>query len=187
MSKTDLFLQYEKQAVTTLKAKLLRDAKNDFDQLHNDFNEGYDLRTYYNSANQTIYYPWIHSKGLTHNATTGFPTKADVDLLLTARSKATSEAVDAIPLSGGATRKIRNILACHNFNLIGTDPSPTLNTIVKPAVDSNESAFEMAEVYSNQGKWRKAYEKQVEYTTLLKEQFSEDKCGSCDDLNKMSR
>ena len=148
MSKTDLFLQYEKQAVTTLKAKLLRDAKNDFNQLHNDFSEGYDTRTYYDSATQTIYYPWIHSKGLNHDATTGFPTKEDVDLLLQARSKATSTAVDAIPLSGGATRKIRNILVGHNFNLIGTDPSPTLNAIVKPAIDSNESAFEMAEVYS---------------------------------------
>jgi hypothetical protein len=148
MSKTDLFLRYEKQAVTTLKAKLLREAKNDFDQTHNDFEEGYDTRTYYDSATQTVYYPWIHSKGLTHDATTGFPTKDDVDLLLEARSKATTQAVDSIPLSGGATRKIRNILVGHNYNLIGTDPSPTLNVIVKPAIDSNESAFEMAEVYS---------------------------------------
>jgi hypothetical protein len=148
MSKTDLFLRYEKQAVTTLKAKLLREAKNDFDQTHNDFEEGYDSRSYYDSATQTVYYPWIHSKGLTHDATTGFPTKDDVDLLLEARSRATTEAVDAIPLSGGATRKIRNILVGHNYNLIGTDPSPTLNVIVKPAIDSNESAFEMAEVYS---------------------------------------
>jgi hypothetical protein len=148
MSKTDLFLRYEKQAVTTLKAKLLREGKSDFDQLHNDFEEGYDLRTYYDSATQTVYYPWIHSKGLTHNATTGFPTQADVDLLLEARNKGTTEAVDAIPLSGAAIRKIRNILVGHNFNLIGTDPSPTLNVIVKPSVDSNESAFEMAEVYS---------------------------------------
>lgn len=148
MSKTDLFLRYEKQAVTTLKAKLLREGKNDFDQQHNDFEEGYDLRTYYDSSNQTFYYPWIHSKGLTHDATTGFPTQASVDLLIEARSKGTTEAVDAIPLSGGATRKIRNILVGHNFNLVGTDPSPTLNVIEKPLVDSNESAFEMAEVYS---------------------------------------
>jgi len=148
MSKTDLFLRYEKQAVVTLKAKLLREGKNDFDQLHNDFGEGYDLRTYYDSATQTVYYPWIHSKGLTHDATTGFPTMTDVDLLLEARRLGTTEAVDTIPLSGGATRKIRNILVGHNFNLIGTDPSPTLNIIVKPSVDSNESAFEMAEVYS---------------------------------------
>lgn len=148
MSKTDLFLQYEKQAVTTLKAKLLRSAKADFDEKHNDFGEGYDLRTYYDSGTQQVYYPWIHSKGLTHNATTGWPLKADVDLLLQARSKATSEAVDAIPLSGGATRKIQNILCSHNFNIIGTDPSPTLDSVSKPAIDSNESAFEMAEVYS---------------------------------------
>jgi len=148
MSKTALFLEYEKQAVTTLKAKLLREAKKDFDEKHNDFGEGYDLRTYYDSATQTVYYPWIHSKGLAHDATTGWPTKADVDLLIKARDLATSAAVDAIPLSGGATRKIKNILVGHNFNIIGTDPSPTLNPIVKPAIDSNESAFEMAEVYS---------------------------------------
>lgn len=148
MSKTDLFLSYEKQAVTTLKAKLLRSAKADFDEKHNDFGEGYDLRTYYDSATQQVYYPWIHSKGLTHDATTGWPLKSDVDLLLQARNKATSEAVDAIPLSGGATRKIQNILVGHNFNIIGTDPSPTLDSVAKPAIDSNESAFEMAEVYS---------------------------------------
>ena len=148
MSKTDLALNFEKQAVTTLRAKLLRSAKADFDAPHNDFGEGYDRRTYYDSATQQVFYPWIHSKGLTHDAITGWPLKADVDLLLQARSTATSEAVDAIPLSGGATRKIQNILCSHNFNIIGTDPSPTFDVITKPAIDSNESAFEMAEVYS---------------------------------------
>ena len=82
----------------------------------------YDLRTY--SRNGTVFYPWVYSKTLAHDELTGFPRKADVDLVLAAEKRPTQSNLDAIMLSDSPNRvrKLEGLTNTRNKNDIGALP-----------------------------------------------------------------
>lgn len=109
-----------------------------------DLGELYDLRTYTN-ASGVVHYPYVFSKTLAHDPTTGFPAKADVDRVLHFVSAPCTDNLDAIKLAPGHERKLEGVATVWNRNPVGADPPEMAFPIWYP-IESAESAFEMAEV-----------------------------------------
>lgn len=104
----------------------------------------YDLRVFFDGS--TEYYPYVYSKTLEHNSTTGFPRRADVDKLLNAVKCTSKSTLDAIPIHPSSTRKQEGIMTSKAYTLMGTDPHLP-DSVHFWTIDSVQSAFEMAEVY----------------------------------------
>tara|TARA_B110000046_G_scaffold183330_1_gene219229 strand:- start:327 stop:1994 length:1668 start_codon:yes stop_codon:yes gene_type:complete len=146
MSKYDSISRGELGAATSVRIQSLAGLRKDFDCMHlNSEGQFYDDRTYYASGRE--YSPYMFSKTLVHDATTGFPLKDDVKKVVCAYMKGSESVLNDVPRHPDATRKLEGIASSQSFNLIGTDPSATKFNGVSP-IDSVQTSFEMAEVYA---------------------------------------
>tara|TARA_Y100000389_G_scaffold190855_1_gene216213 strand:- start:11481 stop:13133 length:1653 start_codon:yes stop_codon:yes gene_type:complete len=122
----------------------------DFESTYTPMGEYYDYRIYTDSHGEQ-FTPWIFSKSLLHDSTTGFPKKDDVDTIINAIDKGTEESLNNIQQNTVAVRKLENVIGQKSYNLIGTDSSVPVVTKPKTRneVDSVAGLFELAEVYSS--------------------------------------
>jgi hypothetical protein len=88
----------------------------------------------------------LFAKCLDHNVNTLLPNEAEVIKLLLAMERGTAEDLENVTLHSGATRKLANPLAAFLTELEGGD-AYGFTMPVPPAVDSEEAADEMIEVY----------------------------------------
>jgi|TARA_B110000259_G_scaffold160983_1_gene184804 hypothetical protein len=137
----------ELKAVEDVRFQSILQLKSDFkNNITIKNNKYYDTRVYI-SSNGDAFYPYMFSKTLEHDTTTGFPLKDDVDKIIEALNEGTEESLDAIPQSASSTRRLEGVLSCSSFNLMGTD-----SVVYAPTnffhVDTEEGSFEMAEVYA---------------------------------------
>lgn len=111
--------------------------------------EFYDNRAYYNSATSTEYWPWMYSKALAHDSTTGFPQKGHVETITTAVDTGTLGDENSIALDSNAVRKIEGVYNGKAFSLLGGDPSVfSIDSSLYYPIDSRKTMFEMMEVYA---------------------------------------
>mgnify|MGYP002623073353 FL=1 len=82
---------------------------------------GYDLRVY--DDGETEWYPYMFGKTFTHDATSGFISKADGDALIAALQAGTVEALDDVPQHPASVRKLEGALAWRSFVARGVDPA----------------------------------------------------------------
>lgn len=104
---------------------------------------------FYDTNTIKTYYPWIFSKCLEHNCTTGMACEEDIDKLLDAIKCPTEDNINCLNLSSTHTKKIVGLTSPHSSNLIGCNP----NILNSPNncnfdVDDIRFAFEMLEVYA---------------------------------------
>lgn len=88
----------------------------------------------------------LYGKGLEHDTTTGLPTQADIDRIITALDSGEQSDFDAIPEAAVSTRKQESPQAALSFEYMGSDPEG-INFVKAPALNSREAAAEMMEVY----------------------------------------
>jgi hypothetical protein len=68
----------------------------------------FDRRVYFDPESQTEYYPWMFSKTLEHDPTTGFPKKEDVEKIVDGWKYADQQHLDAVPKSSVISRRLLN-------------------------------------------------------------------------------
>ncbi|KAJ1618448.1 phosphatidic acid phosphatase type 2/haloperoxidase [Pavlovales sp. CCMP2436] len=107
----------------------------------------WDLRTWKQPSDNKLFYPWVFSKTLKHDAATGLPLVKDVTTLLAAVQCPSAASVAAIKLNPLSRRKLEGIVNSADYTMLGGDPRALHPPIVWP-IDSAERAFEMAEVYA---------------------------------------
>tara|TARA_Y100000389_G_C17446160_1_gene511740 strand:+ start:408 stop:2036 length:1629 start_codon:yes stop_codon:yes gene_type:complete len=122
----------------------------EFDEEHTPQGAFWDNRTYTDSSGKVLM-PYVFSKTLAHDPTTGFPCYDDVETMKDALRKGTKDSVNAIQQSGTTVRKLEGVISQNSYNLIGTDSSvpKVTNPSMRNVVDSEAGLFEMAEVYSS--------------------------------------
>jgi len=109
----------------------------------------FDDRVYYDSSTKKEYVPWFFSKGLTHDATTGFAEKSAVQSILAAVKDGSLSVENAIQLDSNSVRKIEGVYNGKSFSLMANDPSVfSLDSSLYYPVDNSKSMFEMMEVYA---------------------------------------
>lgn len=109
----------------------------------------FDERVYYDSSTKKEYVPWLFSKGLTHDATTGFAEKNAVKSILNAVKEGTLTTENAIQLDSNSVRKIEGVYNGKSFSLMANDPSVfSLDSSLYYPIDSAKAMFEMMEVYA---------------------------------------
>ncbi|KAJ1630382.1 phosphatidic acid phosphatase type 2/haloperoxidase [Pavlovales sp. CCMP2436] len=109
----------------------------------------WDMRSWRRPNDKQLFYPWVFSKTLKHDAATGLPSVQNVTTLLAAVQCPSAASVAAIVLNPLSQRKLEGIVGGFDFTMMGGDPRAPHSPIVWP-VDSAEHAFEMAEVYAMQ-------------------------------------
>ncbi|CAE7563367.1 unnamed protein product [Symbiodinium pilosum] len=114
-------------------------------KLFKDNGMNYDLRNY-TDEDGTVYLPWMFSKTLEHDPKTGFAKKSDIDLVLAAETDPTLDNVESIVLSSNTVRKLEGLTTTRNRNDLGKPPQLVEYPFFYE-IDTEESAFEMAEVY----------------------------------------
>jgi hypothetical protein len=154
-TKRDTFFNSNLTSTIDIRSKSIARLSSTFaesKEVRNLETEGYDLRTY-KDENGVVYYPWMFSKTMSHNPTTGFPLKSDVDALLKAIRSGSKEDILAIIQHEDSVRKFENPFASLSHQLIGTDSSvPALktkdSTMYRIDGDDTKLLFEMCEVYA---------------------------------------
>ncbi|KAJ1630391.1 phosphatidic acid phosphatase type 2/haloperoxidase [Pavlovales sp. CCMP2436] len=109
----------------------------------------WDMRSWRRPNDKQLFFPWVFSKTLKHDAATGLPSVQNVTTLLAAVQCPSAASVAAIALNPLSQRKLEGIVGGFDFTMMGGDPRAPHTPIVWP-VDSAEHAFEMAEVYAMQ-------------------------------------
>lgn len=128
-----------------IRIESLSQLKRDFRKELPKSEEYYDRRVYYDGTDE--YYPYIFSKCLPHNEVTGFVKKEDAEKLINGWKIGDQESINSIVLATGATRKLEGVAASLSFQMMGTDSTVyAIKNIF--SVDSDEAAFEQAEVYA---------------------------------------
>jgi hypothetical protein len=133
------------EASSKVRIESLVQLKRDFKQELPKSEEYYDRRVYFDGVYE--YYPYVFSKCLPHDQTTGFVKKQDADKLIDAWKNGDKESLDAIILSEDSTRKPEGVAASQSFQMMGTDSTVYAIEGIH-SVDSDEAAFEQAEVYA---------------------------------------
>lgn len=112
------------------------------------FGEYFD-KTEYTDANGVVFYPYMFSKTLEHDAETGFAKKADVQKVVKALETGTVEDLNAICRDPDSSRLIEGPHTALSQNLQGPDSaSVTARNFHFLQIDSKKLAFEMMEVYA---------------------------------------
>ena len=136
----------ELSTVSVVKNRSITRLRNDFLTLKNNcIGESFDDDVYIDD-NCVEYYPWMFSKTLEHDPTTGFVKKEDIDKVVKASKEGSKDSLDDIVQSSDNNRKLENVAAANSFNHIGTDSS--VPSVSYQAIDSSGSVFEQMEVYS---------------------------------------
>jgi hypothetical protein len=109
----------------------------------------WDLRTWTRASDGAVFYPYVFSKTLAHDAATGLPLARDVKAMLDAVQCPSAESIAQIPLHPLSARKLEGINNCQVTTLMGGEQlSFKMPDHYIHAVDSLEHAFEMAELYA---------------------------------------
>lgn len=150
-SKPQAQYQYELNASIGARTRSAAQLKKDIESRTENDEKFFDRRVYFDGTDE--YYPYMFSKTLEHDATTGFPKKADVETIVKAWREADSASLEGLATSTSITdenrRKIEGVAASQSFNLIGTGNSvPTADNFY--TIESPKGVFEMGEVYAMQ-------------------------------------
>lgn len=151
--KIGLDLHLEKHSrrarVKAVRHKTGLDSRADFQGLRkHPCDQDLDQRIYTDPNTGMVFYPYVFSKTLTHNSTTGFALKSDVDDMISAIKDRSASSLAQIRQDPASVRPFVNLMAGSNFSLIGIDAQATRTQVKRPLADSERGMFELAEVYS---------------------------------------
>ena len=126
------------------RAKSAKRMKDEYDATE-DFNGSlYDLRTV--TIGGVQYYPFVFSKSLPHDPTTGFVKKMDADKMIRAIQTGLPEDRANVVLSPDADRKLVSLNDGLSVSLVAADPR-AFPIGEHHDIGSKEQMFEMMEVY----------------------------------------